>query len=78
MHGAQIYFGDLTPYLTYDSYGGEDCPILMSTAKEDDRKYLRTILLYVPFRLLLIFTMYLWAGEGAGEGGMESILYGYS
>jgi hypothetical protein len=31
--------------------------------------YLSAILLYVPFRFLLIFTMYLWTGEGAGEGG---------
>jgi hypothetical protein len=50
--------------------------------------YLRAIL-YVPFRSLLISTMYVWAGEGggrggcwggggAGERGMESILYGFS
>jgi hypothetical protein len=37
-YGAQINFGDLTPHLTYDSHGGDGGRILISTAKEDDRK----------------------------------------
>ncbi len=30
-------------------------------------------LYFIPFRFLLIFTMYLWAGEGGGRGGIDSI-----